>query len=85
MHSLDRTYWWRCSNRKQHCRLGIGWGTPEMYPYWAPMTLYYAIADSLNCLTGAIIGSAVLIALQKSGIRVTAIDRLHAKLNSKLR
>jgi hypothetical protein len=63
----------------------LGWGTPEMYPYWAPMTLYYAIADSLNCLTGAIIGSAVLIALQKSGIRVTAIDRLYAKLNPKLK
>jgi hypothetical protein len=61
----------------------LGWGVPEMYPYWAPMTLYYAIADSLNCIIGAIIGSGVLIALKKSGIRITALDTLQTKLNTK--
>jgi hypothetical protein len=61
----------------------LGWGTPEMYPYWAPITIYYAIADSLNCLMGAIIGSGVLLALKRSGIRVTAIDYLESKLMAK--
>lgn len=58
----------------------LGWGTPEMYPYWAPMTIYYAIADSLNCLVGAIIGAAVLTAIRKSGVHITALDGLRAKL-----
>ena len=58
----------------------LGWGTAEMYPYWAPMTIYYAIADSLNCLIGAIIGSGVLLALKRSGIRITAVDYLQSKL-----
>lgn len=58
----------------------LGWTGEGYYPYWAPMTLYYAIADSLNCLTGALIGAGVLVALQRSGIHVTAIDRLRAKL-----
>ena len=62
----------------------MGWGTPSMYPFWAPMTLYYAVADSLNCLTGALIGTAVLVALQKSGLRFTAIDSLRLKLSTKL-
>jgi uncharacterized membrane protein len=61
----------------------LGWGTPEMYPYWAPMTIYYAVADSLNCLIGAIIGSGVLVALKRSGIRITAIDYLQSKLMPK--
>ena len=61
----------------------LGWGTVEMYPYWAPMTVYYAIADSLNCLMGAIIGSGVLIALKRSGIRITAVDYLQSKLMPK--
>jgi hypothetical protein len=61
----------------------LDWGVPELYPYWAPMTLYYAIADSLNCLIGAIIGSGVLLALKRSGIRITALDRLQNKLLSK--
>jgi hypothetical protein len=61
----------------------MGWGVPEMYPYWAPMTLYYAIADSLICLTGALIGTGVLIALQRSGFRFSAIDRLRAKMTPK--
>ncbi len=52
----------------------LGWGTPEMYPFWAPLTIYYAVADSLNCLAGAIIGAAVLLALRKAGIKNVAID-----------
>jgi hypothetical protein len=54
----------------------LGWGVPELYPFWAPLTIYYAIADSLNCLIGAIIGAGVLLALKRSGTRVTAIDYL---------
>lgn len=54
----------------------LGWGVPEMYPYWAPMTAYYAITDSLNSLAGAIIGAAVLLALNRANIRVLAIDSL---------
>jgi len=48
--------------------------TFDFYAYWAPMTLYYAIADSLNCLAGAIIGSALLLALKRSGLRILAVD-----------
>ena len=61
----------------------LGWGDPQAYGFWAPMTLYYAIADSLNCLIGAIIGSGVLLALKRSGIRITALDTLEAKLVTK--
>ncbi len=60
----------------------LGWGTPEMYPFWAPLTVYYAIADSLNCLAGAIIGTAVLLALKKRGIRILAVDFLQKKTES---
>jgi hypothetical protein len=61
----------------------MGWGVPEMYAYWAPLTLYYAVADSLNCLTGALIGTGVLVALHKGGLRFTAVDQLRAKLMPK--
>jgi hypothetical protein len=61
----------------------LGWGVPEMYLYWAPLTLYYAIADSLMCLTGALIGTGVIVALQRSGFRYSAIDRLRAKIMPK--
>jgi len=63
----------------------LGWWNPVefWYPFWAPMTLYYAIADSLNCLAGAIIGTAVLIALKRNGISITAVDYLQSKLNAK--
>ncbi len=57
----------------------LGWGTPEMYPFWAPLTIYYAIADSLNCLAGAIIGTAVLLALKRANIKTLALDFLVAK------
>jgi hypothetical protein len=58
----------------------LGWGTTEMYPYWAPMTIYYGIADSLNCFAGAMIGAGVLLAVNRSGLRVTALESLRAKL-----
>lgn len=59
----------------------LNWGTPDFYIYWAPMTIYYAIAESLNCFIGAIIGTGVLISLQKGGIRITALDFLQSKLD----
>ncbi len=62
----------------------LGWATPELYPYWAPMTLYYAIADSLNCLIGALSGTAVLLSLKRSGIRITALDKLQNKLAAEI-
>jgi len=57
----------------------LGWGTPGMYPYWAPVTVYYAIADSLNCLAGASIGTAVLLTLKRANLRVLAIDYLKSE------
>lgn len=57
----------------------LNWGTPEMYPFWAPMTSYYAVADSLNCLAGAIIGTAVLLALKRANIKILAVDFLEPK------
>jgi len=57
----------------------LGWGTPEMYPFWAPMTIYYAVADSLNCFAGAIIGTAVLLALKRANIKTLALDLLETK------
>jgi hypothetical protein len=51
----------------------FGW-TYDMYVYWAPMTAYYAIVDSLNCLAGAVIGTAVLLALKNGGLGVLTID-----------
>jgi uncharacterized membrane protein len=62
----------------------LGWGVPDLYPFWAPLTVYYAIADSLNCLIGAIIGTGVLMALKRSGIRITALDALQSKLKEKM-
>lgn len=61
----------------------MGWGIPDMYPFWAPMTAYYAVADTLNCVAGAIIGAGVLTALRRSGLRITALDSLRAKLTLK--
>lgn len=61
----------------------LNWTGPDFYPYWAPMTVYYAIADSLNCLAGAIIGSGVILALKRSGFRATALDNLRSKLTVK--
>jgi len=58
----------------------LNWTGETWYPFWAPMTLYYAIADSLNCLAGAIIGTGVLIALKRNGISITAVDYLKSKL-----
>jgi len=61
----------------------LNWTGPDWYPWWAPLTLYYAVADSLNCLIGAIIGTGVLTALKRNGIRITALDVLQSKLTSK--
>jgi len=58
----------------------LNWTGADFYPYWAPMTAYYAVADSLNCFAGAIIGTGVILALKRSGIRSTALDKLRAKL-----
>lgn len=52
------------------------WGIPSMYMYWVPMTAYYAVAESLNCLAGAIIGTAALLALKRANIRTIALDFL---------
>lgn len=57
----------------------LNWGVPGMYPFWAPVTIYYAIADSLNCLVGAIIGTAVLLALKRANIKTLAVDFLESK------
>jgi uncharacterized membrane protein len=57
----------------------LGWGIPSLYAYWAPVTVYYAIADSLNCLAGAIIGAAVLLALKRTNIKTLALDTLKSK------
>lgn len=57
----------------------MGWGVPNMYPFWAPMTVYYLIADSLNCLTGAITGTLILLALKRANLRILAVDFLKSK------
>lgn len=56
-----------------------GWGVPSMYMYWAPLTVYYAIADSLSCLAGAIIGTGVLVTLKAANLRFLAVDFLESK------
>jgi len=63
----------------------MGWAGPSFYPFWAPLTVYYAIADSLNCLAGALIGTGVLVALKKSGIRIMAFEALKSKINGEQR
>jgi len=52
----------------------LNWTGEAWYPYWAPWTLYYAIVDFLTCFAGAIIGTAVLLALKNGGVRVAAVD-----------
>jgi uncharacterized membrane protein len=61
----------------------LNWTGPDFYPWWAPMTVYYAVADSLNCFAGAIIGTAVLTTLRRSGIRMRTLESLQSKLASK--
>jgi hypothetical protein len=58
----------------------LGWGVPDMYPYWAPMTVYYAITDSLNCFGAAVVGTAVLLALKRTNIGMLAIDFLESRM-----
>jgi hypothetical protein len=57
----------------------LGWGVPALYPYWAPITVYYAIADSLNAVAAAIIGTAVLLALKRANIRTPILESLEQK------
>ncbi|MGB8781350.1 MAG: hypothetical protein WCD81_11975 [Candidatus Bathyarchaeia archaeon] len=54
----------------------LGWGPSTFYPLWVGSTIYYAIADALNCLAGATIGTAVLLALRRANLRVLAVDFL---------
>jgi hypothetical protein len=54
-------------------------GGPNNYGYWVPLTAYYAIADSLVCLFGAILGTAVLITLKTVNVRYIAVDSLETK------
>jgi hypothetical protein len=55
---------------------------PSNYVYWVPLTAYYAVADSLICLLGAIGGSLVLVALKKANFRFLAVDFLESKESS---
>jgi hypothetical protein len=57
-----------------------GWGVPSMYMYWVPLTAYYAIADSLGCLAGAMIGTTVLVTLKSTKMRLLAVDFLESKI-----
>jgi uncharacterized membrane protein len=58
--------------------IGLGnWNST--YGFWVPLTTYYAIADSLSCVAGAILGTGVLLALKRANIRVIALDRLMPK------
>src|SRR4030042_1313286 len=61
----------------------VGWAGPDYYIYWAPLPLYYAVADSLNCLAGALIGTGVILALKRSGIRIMAFEALKSKITGK--
>jgi len=53
-------------------------GIPSMYPYWAPLTAYYAVADSLAGVFGAILGTGLLISLKRAKLRI-AIDLPESK------
>lgn len=61
----------------------MNWAGPDFYPFWAPLTLYYAVADTLNCLAGALIGTGVLVALKRSGIQIKAFDLIKSKITGK--
>lgn len=58
--------------------VGLGnWSS--VYGFWVPLTVYYAIADSLSCVVAAILGTAVLLALKRANIRIIALDYLVPK------
>ena len=57
----------------------LNWTGEGFYPFWAPMTLYYTVADSLNCVAGAIIGASVLLALKRSRIKTITMEHNHSK------
>jgi hypothetical protein len=52
----------------------LNWTGEAWYPYWAPWTIYYAIVDFSTCVAAAIIGTAVLLALKRSGTSGVAVD-----------
>jgi len=52
----------------------LNWTGESFYPFWAPWTIYYAIVDFLTCVAAAIIGTAVLLALRRSGTSGVAVD-----------
>jgi hypothetical protein len=54
---------------------------PSNYGYWVPLTAYYAVADSLVCLLGAIGGTLVLVALKAANLRFLAVDFLESKMS----
>lgn len=54
----------------------MGFGAPSFYVYWVPVTVYYAIADSLSCVAAAMLGTGVLLALKRANIRIIALDSL---------
>jgi len=54
----------------------LGFGTKSNYAIWAPFTVYYLIADSLGCLAGALIGTAVLLAVKNTNMTIIAADFL---------
>lgn len=52
----------------------LNWTGENFYPFWAPWTIYYAAVDTLTCIAGAVVGTAVLLALKRSGTLVLAVD-----------
>jgi len=52
----------------------LNWTGESFYPFWAPWTIYYAAVDALTCIAGAVVGTAVLLTLKRSGTPVLAVD-----------
>jgi hypothetical protein len=52
----------------------LNWTGERFYPFWAPWTIYYAAVDALTCIAGAVVGTAVLLTLKRSGTPVLAVD-----------
>jgi hypothetical protein len=58
--------------------VGLGsWSS--VYGWWVPVTIYYAIADSLSCVIAAVLGTGVLLALKRANMRMIALDSLLPK------
>ena len=60
----------------------FNFGGPNNYGIWVPMTVYYAIADTLVCVFGAITGTIVLLTLKATNLRYVAVDFLESKTHS---